>query len=194
MLLPIRPVAVIATNISINAIGTDGVDLTSTASRRKSVPAAFNQILGHKRRAIAEPGGDCDQPAVGLSDHSRHQRSAEEPVTPQIQVEHLLHSTIIASASAYFKLHLTTDVGKESDAPGITKYDLHEDVDPEQVEAAGAVLELMYKQKVPSGLDIKMMLAMLQVRVRVREIEQRLNTQNYLPDDASSLWLLSPRL
>lgn len=173
MLLLIKPVAINANNISINAGCIDGGDLTSAACRKESVPAASNQILGHKRRAIAEPGEDCDQPAVGSSDHSQHQRSAEEPVIPTIQVEHLLHSTIIASASAYFKLHLTTDVGKDSDAPGITKYDLHEDVDPDQVEAAGAVLELMYKQKVPSGLDIKMMLAMLQVKVRELELVYR---------------------
>lgn len=80
----------------------------------------------------------------------------------------MLHSTIIASASDYFKLHLTTAVGKDSlghSTVAVTpKYDLIEEVDTDQMESAVAVLELMYTHQLPAEVSIRMILSMLQVR------------------------------
>lgn len=119
-------------------------------------------IVGHKRKAACEPGGKGDQPSQGsVTNPDQQQMLRAEAVIPPLQVEHMLHSTIIASASAYFKRQLAKDTSK--DTSGTTKCKFYEDVDADQVEAAGAVLELMYKHKLPAGLDMRMMLSMLQV-------------------------------
>ncbi|MEW5304908.1 MAG: hypothetical protein WDW38_010767 [Sanguina aurantia] len=82
----------------------------------------------------------------------------------------MLHSTIIASASDYFKLHLTTVVGKDSLGNNTVavapKYDLSEEVDPDQMESAAAVLELMYTHQLPAEASVRMMLSMLQISDR----------------------------
>lgn len=86
--------------------------------------------------------------------------------------EHKLHALIIASASTYFRVHLKTNVGRDStkDRDHLTRsfrYELHEQVDPYQMEAAVAVLELMYKHQLPeTGVSTRTLLSMLQVRSR----------------------------
>lgn len=84
--------------------------------------------------------------------------------------EHKLHALIIASASTYFRVHLKTNVGRDvtKDRDRLTRsfrYELHEQVDPDQMEAAVAVLELMYKHQLPdTGVSTRTLLSMLQVR------------------------------
>lgn len=84
----------------------------------------------------------------------------------------LLHSVIIGSLSEYFKKCLTTDVGSIKDcgrSPSYAdallgcKYEVCELVDEAQVPAALAVLEMMYKQTLPSGNpSVGLLMSMLQ--------------------------------
>lgn len=85
-------------------------------------------------------------------------------------IEHRLHSVILASASEYFKTCLTTEIGWSKNvgsrklSSDTFKYEIVEQVDESQLQAAGAVLQMMYKQALPSGMcSVKQLLDMLQV-------------------------------
>ncbi|MEW5304907.1 MAG: hypothetical protein WDW38_010768 [Sanguina aurantia] len=125
--------------------------------------------------------------------------------------EHKLHALIIASASTYFRVHLKTNVGRDSTSdPDLTRvrgpfrYELHEQVDPDQIEAAAAVLELMYRHQLPhAGVSTRTLLSMLQVADRwmapgcvsiIHKALASLESPSMSLDDTAAIYAIPPAL
>lgn len=104
-----------------------------------------------------------------------------------VEQEHHLHAVIIASASAYFKLLMTTEVGRAESTSctqpqdrasistgetlgDVFKYSCVEQVDPDQFLAAGSVLAFIYMHRLPPSSErtVKHLLNMIQVSSWIR--------------------------
>lgn len=134
----------------------------------------------------AESGAVCaflTGPKVRMVESS-HELMAQQMLVEQ---EHHLHAVIIASASAYFKLLMTTDVGRAESTSctqprdstsiitgeclgDVFKYACVELVDPDQFLAAGSVLAFIYMHRLPrkSQRTVKHLLNMIQVSSYIR--------------------------
>lgn len=110
-----------------------------------------------------------DDPGTALQAETGSQPHFSPSCEPTMS-KHLLHSTLVASVSDYFRKSISTEVGRSSASQRSSesshkyKYEMNEFVEEALQPAAECVLKLMYTHVIEDPCDISLLLGMLQVR------------------------------